>query len=242
MWIVAYALRRPISVVAMAALMMLLRLVAFFSMPKDIFPAVDIPEVNLVWYYPGMSAQDIEQRIVNITERATSQTVNGVAHIESTSFTGIGLVKIYFHPGASTALAISQLNAVASAIRNLLPTGIAPPTILNFNAANVPIADLITTSDTLTDTQLYDYMFNFVGLFLFTQPGLQSPAPFGGATRQIMLNLAPDRLYAKGLSPQDVLNALQTSNVILPGGTVKLGNYEYDVMLNSSPVEVADFN
>jgi multidrug efflux pump subunit AcrB len=142
MWIVAYALRRPISVVAMAALMMLLGVVAFFAMQKDIFPAVDIPEVNLVWYYPGMSAEDIEQRIVNITERATSQTVNGVAHIESTSFTGIGLVKIYFQPGASTALAISQLNAVASAIRNLLPTGIAPPTILNFNAANVPIADL----------------------------------------------------------------------------------------------------
>jgi multidrug efflux pump subunit AcrB len=242
MWIVAYALRRPISVVAMAALMMLLGLVAFFSMPKDIFPAVDIPEVNLVWYYPGMSAEDIEQRIVNITERATSQTVNGVADIESTSFTGIGLVKIYFHPGASTALAISQLNSVASAIRDLLPTGIAPPTILNFNAANVPIADLITTSDTLTDVQLYDYMFNFVGLFLFTQPGLQSPAPFGGATRQVMLNLDPTQMYAKGISPQDVLNTLQASNVIVPGGTAKFGNYEYDVLLNGSPSKVEEFN
>src|SRR5260370_3081956 len=242
MWISGYAVRRPISVGAMAGLMRLVGVVAFFAMPKDIFPAVDIQEVNLVWYYPGMSAQDIEQRIVNITERATSQTVNGVAHIESTSFTGIGLVKIYFHPGASTALAISQLNAVASAIRNLLPTGIAPPTILNFNAANVPIADLITTSDTLTDTQLYDYMFNFVGLFLFTQPGLQSPAPFGGATRQIMLNLDPTQMYAKGVSPQDVLNTLQASNVILPGGTAKFGNYEYDVMMNGSPTKGDEFN
>jgi multidrug efflux pump subunit AcrB len=226
----------------MAALMMLIGLVAFFAMPKDIFPAVDIPEINLVWYYPGMSAPEIEQRIVNITERAASQTVNGIDHIESTSFTGIGVVKIYMQEGSSTALGISQLNSVTSAIRNILPQGIAPPTVLDFDATNVPIADLVATSQTLSDTALYDYMFNFVGLFLFTQPGLQSPAPFGGATRQIMLNLDPDRLYAKGLSPQDVLNTLQTSNVILPGGTVKLGNYEYDVMLNSSPVKVDDFN
>jgi multidrug efflux pump subunit AcrB len=242
LWIVALALRRPITIVAMAALMMLIGLVAFFAMPKDIFPAVDIPEINLVWYYPGMSAPEMEQRIVNITERAASQTVNGIDHIESTSFTGIGVVKIYMQEGSSTALGISQLNSVTSAIRNILPQGIAPPTVLDFDATNVPIADLMATSQSLSETALYDYMFNFVGLFLFTQPGLQSPAPFGGATRQIMLNLVPDRLYAKGLSPQDVLNTLQSSNVILPGGTVKLGNYEYDVMLNSSPVKVDDFN
>jgi len=226
----------------MAALMMLIGLVAFFAMPKDIFPAVDIPEINLVWYYPGMSAPEMEQRIVNITERAASQTVNGIDHIESTSFTGIAVIKIYMQEGSDTALGISQLDSVTSAIRNILPQGIAPPTVLDFDATNVPIADLMATSESLSDTALYDYMFNFVGLFLFTQPGLQSPAPFGGATRQIMLNLAPDRLYAKGLSPQDVLNTLLTSNVILPGGTIKLGNYEYGVMLNSSPVKVDDFN
>ncbi len=242
MWIVALALRRPVTIVAMAALMMLLGLVAFFAMPKDIFPAVNIPEINLVWYYPGMSAPEIEQRIVNITERAASQTVNGIDHIESTSFTGIGVIKIYMQEGSSTALGISQLDSVTSAIRNILPQGIAPPTVLDFNATNVPIADLIATSQSLSETALYDYMFNFVGLFLFTQPGLQSPAPFGGATRQIMLNLVPDRLYSRGLSPQDVLNTLQSSNVILPGGTVKLGNYEYAVMVNGSPVKADDFN
>jgi multidrug efflux pump subunit AcrB len=241
-WIVALALRRPITIVAMAALMMLIGLVAFFAMPKDIFPAVDIPEINLVWYYPGMSAPEMEQRIVNITERAASQTVNGIDHIESTSFTGIAVIKIYMQEGADTALGISQLDSVTSAIRNILPQGIAPPTVLDFDATNVPIADLMATSQTLSDAALYDYMFNFVGLFLFTQPGLQTPAPFGGATRQIMLNLSPDRLYAKGLSPQDVLNTLLLSNVILPGGTVKVGNYEYDVMLNSSPVKVDEFN
>ena len=226
----------------MAALMMLFGLYSFFSMSKDIFPAVNLPEVNLVWYYPGMSAPEIEKRIVNITERATSQTVTGVDHIESNSFNGIGLVKIYFKENASTALAIAQLSSVSSAIRNILPQGIAPPTILDFNATNVPIIDVVSTSETLTEMQLYDYMFNFVGLFLFTLPGVQSPAPFGGATRQVMLNLDPGRLYAKVVSPQDVLSTLETSNVILPGGTAKFGNYEYVVTLNGSPIKVDEFN
>src|ERR1700731_483641 len=242
MWIVALALRRPVTIIAMAALMMLFGLFSFFSMSKDIFPAVNLPEVNLVWYYPGMSAPEIEKRIVNITERATSQTVTGVDHIESNSFNGIGLVKIYFKENASTALAIAQLSSVSSAIRNILPQGIAPPTILDFNATNVPIIDVVSTSETLTEMQLYDYMFNFVGLFLFTLPGVQSPAPFGGATRQVMLNLDPGRLYAKGVSPQDVLNTLETSNVILPGGTAKFGNYEYVVTLNGSPIKTDEFN
>ncbi|MGO9605862.1 MAG: efflux RND transporter permease subunit [Candidatus Binataceae bacterium] len=242
MWIVALALRRPVTIVAMAALMMLFGLYSFFSMSKDIFPAVNMPEVNLVWYYPGMSAPEIEKRIVNLTERATSQTVTGVDHIESNSMIGIGLIKIYFQPGASTSLGISQLTAVTNAIKNSLPQGIAPPTILDFNATNVPIIDVISTSETLSEMQLYDYMFNFVGLFLFTLPGVQSPAPFGGAERQVMLNLDPGRLYAKGMSPQDVLDTLQTSNVILPGGTAKFGNYEYVVTINGSPVHVDDFN
>jgi multidrug efflux pump subunit AcrB len=242
MWIVALALRRPVTIIAMAALMMLFGLYSFFSMSKDIFPAVNLPEVNLVWYYPGMSAPEIEKRIVNITERATSQTVTGVDHIESNSFNGIGLVKIYFKENASTALAIAQLSSVSSAIRNILPQGIAPPTILDFNATNVPIIDVVSTSETLSEMQLYDYMFNFVGLFLFTLPGVQSPAPFGGATRQVMLNLDPERLYANGVSPQDVLNTLETSNVILPGGTAKFGNYEYVVTLNGSPIKTDEFN
>jgi multidrug efflux pump subunit AcrB len=242
MWIVELALRRPVSIIVMAALMMLFGLYSFFSMSKDIFPAVNLPEVNLVWYYPGMSAPEIEKRIVNITERAITETINGVDHVESNSFTGIGLVKIYFQENASTALAIAQLAAVTNAIRNFLPQGIAPPTMLSFNATNVPIIDIVSTSETLTDYQLYDYMFNFVGLFLFTLPGVQNPAPFGGATRQVMLNLDPERLYAKGLSPQDVLNTLQTSNVILPGGTAKFGNYEFLVTINGSPIHVDEFN
>ncbi|HTR61945.1 MAG TPA: efflux RND transporter permease subunit [Candidatus Binataceae bacterium] len=242
MWIVALALRRPVTILSMAALMMLVGLYSFFSMSKDIFPAVNLPEVNLVWYYPGMSAPEVEKRIVNLTERAVSQTVTGVDRIESNSFTGIGLIKLYFKENASTALAISQLASVTSAIKNSLPSGIAPPTMLDFNATNVPIIDVISTSETLTEMQLYDYMFNFVGLFLFTLPGVQSPAPFGGATRQVMLNLDPARLYAKGLSPQDVLNTLENSNVILPGGTAKFGNYEYVITLNGSPIHVEEFN
>ncbi|MGO9060077.1 MAG: efflux RND transporter permease subunit [Candidatus Binataceae bacterium] len=137
------ALRRPVTVVVMAALMMLMGLVSFLGMPKDIFPSVDVPEVNLVWYYPGMSATEMEQRIVNITERGVSQTVNGVDHIESDSFTGISVVKLYFQQVASTAMGIAQIGAVTGAIRNLLPPGIAPPTVLDFNATNVPIAYLV---------------------------------------------------------------------------------------------------
>jgi multidrug efflux pump subunit AcrB len=169
----------------MAALMMLFGLIALFAMPKDIFPAVNIPEINLVWYYPGMSAPEIEKRIVNITERGASQTVNGIDHIESTSLNGIGVVKIYMQQGSSTALGISQLSAVTSAIRNTLPPGIATPMVLDFDATNVPIADVVATSESLSDVQLYDYMFNFVGLFLFTLPGLQTPAPFGGGAGRL---------------------------------------------------------
>ena len=242
MWIVALALRRPITIVVIAALMMLFGLIVFFAMPKDIFPAVNIPEINLVWYYPGMSAPEVEKRIVNITERAASETVNGIDHIESTSFNGIGVLKIYMQEGSSTALGISQLSAITNAIHNSLPPGIANPTVLDFDATNVPIADVVATSESLSDAQLYDYMYNFVGLFLFTLPGLQTPAPFGGAIRQVMLNLDPDRLYARGLSPQDVLNTLQSSNVIYPGGTVKLGNYEYAVLVNGSPRKADEFN
>jgi multidrug efflux pump subunit AcrB len=226
----------------MAALMMLLGTVSFFGMNRDIFPAINIPTVNEVWYYPGLSAPEMEQRIVNITERSASTTVNGIDHIESTSLNGIGIVKYYFQEGASTALAIAQLSAVANAIKNLLPPGIAPPTVLDYEATNVPIAYLVSSSDTLTDSQLYDYMFNFVGLRLFTIPGLSTPAPFGGATRQIMLNIDPSALYAKGLSPNDVVNTIQASNVIVPGGTAKIGNFEYNVIINGSPSKVDEFN
>jgi len=242
MWIVQLALRRPVTIVVMSALMLLLGIVSLSRMNFDIFPAIDMPLVNLVWYYPGLSAQEMEQRVVNISERAASTTVNGVDHIESTSFNGIGLIKFYFQPGSDTGLAIAQLSAVCEAIKNVMPPGISAPSVIDYNATNVPIAYLVFTSDTLSQRQLYDFGFNFAGIFLFTIPGLSSPAPFGGTSRQVMVNIDPSRMYSRGVSPTDVVTALQNQNVIIPGGTAKIGNIEYDVVLNGSPPDVAAMN
>ncbi|MGH7934038.1 MAG: efflux RND transporter permease subunit [Candidatus Binataceae bacterium] len=242
MWIVQLALRRPVTIAVMAALMLLLGLVSLTRMNFDIFPAIDVPVVDAVWNYPGLSAQEMEQRIVNISERASSTTVNGIDHIESTSLNGIGVIKFYFQPGADTGLAISQLVAVSEAIRSVLPPNINPPSIIDYNATNVPILYLVYSSDTLSQSQLYDFGSNFGRIFLFTIPGLSTPAPFGGASRQVMVNIDPARMYARGVSPQDVVNALQQQNVIIPGGTAKIGNTEYNVVLNGSPPQVAELN
>ncbi len=242
MWIVQLALRRPVTVAVMSALMLLLGIVALTRMNFDIFPAIDIPLVNMVWYYPGLSAQEMEERVVNISERAASTTVNGVDHIESISYNGIGLLKFYFQPGSDTGLAIAQLSAVCEAIKNVLPPGISPPSVIDYNATNVPIAFLVFSSDTLSQRQMYDFGFNFAGLFLFTIPGLSSPAPFGGTSRQIMVNIDPERMYARRVSPAEVVAALQNQNVIIPGGTAKIGNLEYNVVLNGSPPAVEELN
>ena len=242
MWIVQLALRRPVTVAVMSALMLLLGLVSLNRMNFDIFPAINIPLVNLVWNYPGLSADEMEQRVMNITERAASTTVNGVDHIESTSLNGIGIAKFYFQEGSDTGLAIAQLSSVTNAIHSILPPGISPPSIIDYNATNVPVAYLVFSSKTLSAAQLYDFGSNFAGLYLFTIPGLSTPAPFGGASRQVMVNIDPSQLYAKGLSPNDVVNSLLNSNVIIPGGTAKIGNTEYDVVLNGSPRKVQDFN
>src|SRR5271170_1363767 len=224
MWIVQLALRRPVTVAVMAALMLLLGIVSLSSMNFDIFPAIDIPVVDLVWNYPGLSAEEMEQRVVNISERAASITLNG-----------IGLLKFYFQHGADTGLAISQLVSVSEAIKNILPPGINPPSVIDYNATEVPISYLLLSSDTMPQSKVYDFGYNFARLFLFTIPGLSTPAPFGGAARQVMVNIDPSLMYARGVSPEDVVNALQNQNVIIPGGTAKIGNTEYDVLINGSP-------
>ncbi len=242
MWIVQLALRRPVTIAVMAALMLLLGIVSLLSMNFDIFPAIDVPVVDLVWNYPGLSAEEMEQRVVNISERASSTTVNGVDHIESISLNGIGLLKFYFQPGADTALAIAQLTSVSEAIKNILPPGINAPSVIDYNATNVPIVYLVYSSETLSQARVYDFGANFGRLFLFTIPGLSTPAPFGGAQRQIMVNIDPARMYSRRVSPNDVVTALQAQNVIIPGGTAKIGNTEYNVVMNGSPTTVAALN
>ncbi|HXN14327.1 MAG TPA: efflux RND transporter permease subunit [Candidatus Acidoferrales bacterium] len=242
MWIVRLALRRPLSVAVMAMLMLVMGVLSFSLMNVDIFPSIDLPVVLVVWNYPGLSAFDVERRMVFISERAYSTTVNSIEHIESESINGIGLLKVYFQPGSDIGAAIAQINAVSETILSNLPRGIEPPQIISYNASNVPVAQLNIYSDVLSTAKLFDYGLNFIRIQLFTIPGFSSPAPLGGVQRAVMANLDPTALYANGISAYDVGNALDATNVVIPSGTAKMGNYEYNVDLNMSVNKVPDFN
>src|SRR6266853_1127805 len=242
MWIVRLALRRPLSVAVMALLMLVMGVRAFSMMNVDIFPAINLPVVMVVWSYPGLNAVDMERRLVIISERAYSTTVDGIEHIESESILGIGILKVYFQPGTDIGAAIAQIDSVSETILRQAPTGTTAPNIISYNAANVPVAQLNIFSETLSQQQLFDYGLNFIRLQLFTIPGFSSPAPIGGVQRAVVVNLDPKHLYANGLSPVDIGNALSTTNVVIPSGTARMGNYEYDVDLNMNPTKVADFN
>ena len=242
MWIVELALRRPLSVTVMALLMLVLGVLSFALMNVDIFPAINLPVVLVIYSYPGLSAIDMERRIILISERADSTTVNGIEHIESESFEGIGLKRIYFQPGTDMGAAIAQLNATAGTIATILPRGTEPPEIISYNAANVPVAQLNVFSDTLSAQQLFDYGLNFIRVQLFTIPGFSSPAPVGGVQRTVQVNLDPTALYANGLSPQDVSTAVAAQSVVIPSGQAKMGDRQYNIDINMSPKTVAEFN
>jgi multidrug efflux pump subunit AcrB len=241
MWIVRLALRRPYTVAVMCLLILVMGVLSLTRMIVDIFPAIDIPVVAVIWNYPGLSAQDMERRVVLISERGFSTTVNGIERIESQSIPGIGMLKIYFQPGAEIGAAIAQISALTNSILRIAPPGMTPPTIVQFNASNVPVAQVTLSSETLPEQQIFDYGLNFIRVRLFTIPGLSTPAPFGGKFRQINVDIDPRALASKGLSPFDVVNALNVSNVILPAGTARIGSREYNVLMNSSPGEVAEF-
>lgn len=242
MWLVRLALRRPLSVAVMALLMLVLGALSFYEMNIDIFPSIDLPVVMVVWSYPGLSAIDVERRMVLISERAYSTTVDGIEHIESQSINGLGLLKVYFHPGSDLGAAIAQINAVSETILTILPRGTQPPQIISYNASNVPVAQLNIYSDTLSGEQLFDYGLNFIRIQLFTIPGFSSPAPLGGVQRAVIANLNPRALYANNLSPYDVSTALSQSNVVIPSGESRMGDFDYNVDINMSPRTVAGFN
>ena len=241
MWIVRLALRRPYTIAVMALLILVLGTLSLTRMVVDIFPAIDIPVVAVVWNYTGLSAEDMERRVVLISERAYSTTVNGIERIESQSIPGVGLLKVYFQPRTEIGAAIAQIGAVSSTLLRLAPPGMQPPAIVQFNASNVPVAQLTASSQTLPEQQIYDYGLNFIRVRLFTIPGLSTPAPFGGKARQVSIDIDPQSLAGKGLSPADVVAALQASNVIVPAGQARVGATEYNVLLNSSPSTVAEF-
>jgi len=211
-------------------------------MKTDILPAIDIPVVIVVWNYPGLSAEDMERRVVFISERAMSTTVSGIQRIDSESMSSIGILKVWFEPGSDIGGAIAQITSVMLTASRVMPPGITPPVIIRYNASNVPVAQLTVSSDTLTEQELYDYGLNFIRLRLFTIPGLATPAPYGGKSRQIMVDIDPARVASKGLAPNDVVQAVLQSNVLVPAGSAVIGNTLYDVKLNSSPDSIKAFN
>src|SRR6201996_8161323 len=241
MWIVRMALRRPYTVAVMAFLIMILGIMSIKSMMVDIFPVIDIPVVNVIWNYPGLSAADMERKVVLLSERGISSSVNGVERIESQCQPGIGILRVYFEKGADIGAAIAQMSATANVSLHSMPPGIQPPVILQFNATNVPVAQITMSSKTLGEDKIFDYALNFIRIRLFTIPGLSTPAPFGGKSREIVVDADPQALQAKGLSTVDLLNALQASNLIIPAGTARMGTREYNVQLNSSPDAIKDF-
>jgi len=242
MWIVRLALRRPYTIAVLCSLIAIFGLLSTSRMKTDILPAIDIPVVIVVWNYPGLSAEDMERRVVFISERAFSTTVAGISRIDSQSMSGIGILKVYFEPDSDIGGAIAQIVSVSLTASRIMPPGITPPSIIRYNASNVPVAQLTISSKTLSEQQLYDYGLNFIRLRLFTIPGLATPAPFGGKSRQIMVDIDPARVAAKGLAPNDVVQAVLASNVLVPAGSAQIGNTEYDVKLNSSPDTVEAFN
>jgi len=191
MALVRLALRRPLSVAVMALLMLVMGVLSFSLMNVDIFPAINLPVVMVVWSYPGLNAVGMERRLVIISERAYSTTVDGIEHMESESILGIGIIKVYFQPGTDIGAAIAQINAVSETILRQAPSGTTPPNIISYNAANVPVAQMNIYSDTLSEQQLFDYGLNFIRLQLFTIPGFSSPAPIGGVQRAVVVNPVP---------------------------------------------------
>jgi multidrug efflux pump subunit AcrB len=242
MWIVRLALRRPYTIAVLCSLIAIFGLLSTSRMKTDILPAIDIPVVIVVWNYPGLSAEDMERRVVFISERAMSTTVSGISRIDSQSMSSIGILKVYFEPGSDIGGAIAQIVSVSLTASRIMPPGITPPAIIRYNASNVPVAQLTISSKTLSEQELYDYGVNFIRLRLFTIPGLSTPAPFGGKSRQIMVDIDPARVASKGLSPNDVVQAVLASNVLVPAGSAQIGGTEYDVKLNSSPDSVEAFN
>ncbi|HSY22183.1 MAG TPA: efflux RND transporter permease subunit [Polyangiaceae bacterium] len=241
MWIVRLALRRPFTVAAFCLVMLLLGVLSTASMAVDVFPAIDIPVVIVVWNYPGMSAEDMESRITFVSERGISTSVNGVSRIDSQTIDGTSVLRVYFEQGADIGSAIAQITSASLSASRVMPPGIQPPVVLQFNASNVPVAQL-SIGGTANEQQLFDWGLNFLRVRLFTVPGLSTPAPYGGKQREIMVQADAARAQASGISPQDIVQAVLDQNVILPAGTARFGNTDYDVLINGSPPSADEFN
>ncbi|HWY21354.1 MAG TPA: efflux RND transporter permease subunit [Candidatus Acidoferrum sp.] len=242
MWIVALALRRPYTFVVMAIVIVILFFTTALRTPVDIFPNIDIPVVSVVWFYTGMSPQDMADRIVANSERGITTTVNDIEHMESQSVNGLGIIKVFFRPGTNVQGAIAQITAISQTAVGRLPPGTTPPLIIAYSASTTPIIQLGLSSKTLPEQQLFDLGQNFLRNFLATVPGAATPYPYGGKIRQIQVDLDLPKLQAYGLAPADIVNAVNAQNLILPSGTVKFGPLEYSVEMNGGPQTIVELN
>jgi len=242
LWIVKLALRRPYTIVVAAILVAVLGGIAIDRTPTDILPDINIPVVSAIWQYRGLSPEEMERRITVLSERSLTTTVSDIEHMESQSLTGMGVIKVFFHPGTPVEAAVAQMTAISQTVTRQMPPGITPPLIIRFNAASVPILQLALGGEGLSEQALYDIAANFLRTQLATVQGASVLMPAGGRARQIMVDLNPEALYAHGLSPADVSAAINAQSPILPSGSVKIGDREYSVQLNNSPDVVEELN
>ncbi len=242
MWIVLLALRRPLTFVVAALLLLLVTPFVLQRTPTDIFPSINIPVVSVIWSYTGLSAKEIEQRMVFTHERALTTTVNNIEHIESTSYDGVGVIKVFFQPGTSPDAGVAQVTAVSQTILRQLPPGTTPPLIIQYNASSVPILQYGISSKTMNEQQIQDVSLNQIRVGLISVPGAGVPLPYGGKQRLVSVDLDMKALEANNLSSQDVVTALSNQNIVFPSGTAKIGAKQYPVDVNTSPALIDYLN
>jgi multidrug efflux pump subunit AcrB len=242
MWIVNLALKRPYTFIVMAIMIVLATPYVLLSTPVDVLPDIDIPVVSIIWSFAGMSAQEMADRVTSVNERSLTTTVNNIQHIESESRAGITVIKLFLQPGASIQTAIAQTVAVEQAQLKQMPPGATPPLVISYSASSIPVIQLGLSSPRMSEQQLNDLALNFLRPQIVTIPGAAVPYPYGGKTRVISVDLDTHALLAKGLTPADVVNAINAQNLILPSGTVKIGAKEYTVNMNGSPSTIAGLN
>src|SRR5260221_8190115 len=242
MGIVRFALRLPHTFYVLAILILFLGITAIRVMPTDIFPQINIPVVTVIWQYTGLSTTEMEQRVTTYSQYTISSNVNNIRDIEAQTFNGISVQKIYFQPDVNLDLAIAQIVSATNSIRSLMPSGIQPPIVVQFNASSVPVLQVSLSSDRLTEAQLYDYGIYNLRQRLLPSNAVTLPTPTGGKYRQIMVDIDPAKLLAKGLTPLDVVNAVNAQNLTLPSGTAKIGDTQYTVRTNAVPATIDDLN
>jgi multidrug efflux pump subunit AcrB len=241
-WIVKVAITRPYTFIVLALLLLIVSPLVILRTPTDIFPNVDIPVIAALWNYAGLSAQEMEERVASPYERSLTTVVTDIDHMESQTVNGRTITKVFFHPGTRADMAMAQMTAVAQNAIHSMPPGSQSPYMIVYSASSVPILQLALSGKGLSEQELFDYAANFIRTQLATVKGAAIPWPYGGKQRQVMVDLQPALMQSKGLSPIDVVNAINNQNLILPTGTSKIGQYEYDVGLNASPETIQELN